>query len=70
MVSYLMTLATRPRYDEGHLASSTIKTPCINDPLMDYFYNALEREKLIKPWRRPTPEYVAPISPVLNFIIG
>uniref|UniRef100_A0A2N9GIS1 Uncharacterized protein n=1 Tax=Fagus sylvatica TaxID=28930 RepID=A0A2N9GIS1_FAGSY len=46
----------RPRYDEGHLASSTIKIPCIDDPLMDYFCDALEREKLIKPWRRPTPE--------------
>uniref|UniRef100_A0A2N9I0X6 Uncharacterized protein n=1 Tax=Fagus sylvatica TaxID=28930 RepID=A0A2N9I0X6_FAGSY len=59
-----------PRYDEGHLASSTIKTPCIDDPLMDCFCDALEREKLIKPWRRPTPEYAAPTNLVLNFTIG
>jgi hypothetical protein len=70
MVSYLMTLAIRSRYDEGHLALSTIKIPCIDDPLMDYFCDALEREKLIKPWRRPTLEYVVPTNPVLNFIIG
>jgi hypothetical protein len=65
-----MTLVTRPRYNDGHLASSTIKTPCIDDPLMDYFCDALETEKVIKPWRRPTREYVMPTNPVLNSIIG
>ena len=65
-----MTLVTRPRYNDGHLASSTIKISCIDDPLMDYFCDALETEKVIKPWRRPTWEYVMPTNPVLNSIIG
>uniref|UniRef100_A0A2N9ERQ0 Uncharacterized protein n=1 Tax=Fagus sylvatica TaxID=28930 RepID=A0A2N9ERQ0_FAGSY len=34
-------LATGPRYDEGHLASSTIKTPCIDDPFDGLFLRCL-----------------------------